>query len=180
MIPIRPLKSDEFSAYAAYFIPDYAADIASNYGIPLDAALTQAKQIFEKELPQGADTPGQKLMAILLADHHIGYLVFAIVPETAFASITDFFILPLHQGLGHGTAAIATLTACSNPKAAPNCACALPPKTLPPTAFTQSWAFSRLASTWRKPSSACIPAPAPLAQFGVYRRQRCKISRPNT
>lgn len=116
MITLRPLKSEEFPAYAAYFIPDYAAEIASNYGIPLDVALTQAEQTFEKEFPQGADTPGQMLMAILLADHHIGYLAIAITQETASAFINDFFILPPNQGQGHGTAAIAALTALLKPK----------------------------------------------------------------
>ena len=44
MITLRPLHTDEFPAFAAYFVPDYAAEIVANFGIPLARAPTQAAQ----------------------------------------------------------------------------------------------------------------------------------------
>lgn len=111
MITLRPLKAHEFPAYAAYFVPDYAAEVAENYGLPPDVALAQAKQSLGKDLPQGVDTPGEDLLAILLADHLIGYLFYSSDADTASAFIKDFYIQPVHQGHGHGTAAIAALEA---------------------------------------------------------------------
>ena len=33
MILLRPMQEDEYSAYLEYFIPDYAKEIESNYGL---------------------------------------------------------------------------------------------------------------------------------------------------
>ena len=44
MISLRPLKADEFAAVAASFLPDYAAEIVANFGIPRAHALAHAAQ----------------------------------------------------------------------------------------------------------------------------------------
>ena len=113
MITLRPLEAHEFPAFAAYFIPDYAAEIVANFGITLDRALTQAAQDLAKDLPQGADTPGEDLMAITLTDTPIdtpiGYLFYTTDAATNTAFIKDFHILPPHQSQGFGSAAMAAL-----------------------------------------------------------------------
>ncbi len=116
MITLRPLQSHEFPAFAAYFVPDYAAEIVANFGIPLADALVQAQRDLAQDLPQGADTPGEVLMCITLADQVIGYLFYATDSATASAFIKDFHVLPPHQSKGHGTAAIAALTALLKPQ----------------------------------------------------------------
>ena len=111
MITLRPITAHEFPAFAAYFVPDYAAEIVANFGIPLADALTQAAQDLAQDLPQGADTPGEILMTIILADTLIGYLFYAIDPATHSAFIKDFHVLPPYQSQGHGTAALAAMEA---------------------------------------------------------------------
>jgi GNAT superfamily N-acetyltransferase len=116
MITLRPLLSHEFPAFAAYFVPDYAAELVANFGIPLADALIQAAQDLAQDLPQGADTPDENLMAITLADQLIGYLFYATNPASHSAFIKDFYVLPPYQSQGHGTAALTALAALLKPQ----------------------------------------------------------------
>lgn len=116
MITLRPLQSHEFPAFAAYFVPDYAAELVANYGVSQAAALAEAAEDLALDLPQGADTPGEVLMCIVLGEHVIGYLFYALNESRHFAFIKDFHVLPPYQGNGHGTAAIAALTALLKPQ----------------------------------------------------------------
>jgi GNAT superfamily N-acetyltransferase len=115
MIILRPMRADEFPAYVAYFVPDYAAEIADNYGCSLADAMVQAQNDIADDLPQGPDTPGQNLMCIE-TDQHIGYLWFRIDTATQSAFINDIFVLPQHQGKGYGTAALTALEALLKPR----------------------------------------------------------------
>jgi GNAT superfamily N-acetyltransferase len=110
MITLRPMRADEFPAYLAYFVPEYAAEIAANYGRSLADALIQAQNDIAEDLPLGPDTPGQDLMCIE-ADRHVGYLWYRIDTATRSAFINDIFVLPQHQGKGNGTAALNSLEA---------------------------------------------------------------------
>ena len=116
MITLRPLQSHEFAAFAAYFVPDYAAELVANYGISQDAALAEATEDLALDLPQGADTPGEVLMCILLGDQVVGYLFYALNETRHFAFIKDFHVLPPYQGNGYGTTAIDALTALIKPQ----------------------------------------------------------------
>ena len=116
MITLRPIQPYEFPAFEAYFIPEYAAEIATNYGTPAADALVQATQDLASDLPQGADTPGESLMCIILADQVIGYLFYRLNAETLTAFINDFHVMPPHQGMGHGTAALAAMEALLKPQ----------------------------------------------------------------
>ena len=116
MITLRPLQTHEFAAFAAYFVPDYAAEIVANFRTPLADALAQAAQDLAHDLPQGAATPGETLMCIMLGDQVIGYLFYTTDPASNSAFIKDFHVLPPHQGQGHGTAALAALEASLKPQ----------------------------------------------------------------
>ena len=109
MITLRPMLAHEFPAFEVYFIPEYAAEIIANYGTPADQALAQATHDLAQDLPQGADTPGESLMCIILADQVIGYLFYSVNQNTQSAFIGDFHVLLPHQSQGHGTAALACL-----------------------------------------------------------------------
>ena len=50
MIRLRPMRSSEFPAYVAYFVPDYAAEISANYDQDMDSALAKAKKDVEADL----------------------------------------------------------------------------------------------------------------------------------
>ena len=73
-IALRPMRADEFDGYLDYFIPDYAAEISSNYGVPLDEAQAGALQEINDDLAQGVDTSGHELLCIVEESDVLGYI----------------------------------------------------------------------------------------------------------
>ena len=105
------MRDDEFRGYLDYFIPDYAAEISSNYGLsPQDA---QAKALLEinEDLAQGPATPDHGLLCITEGTEVIGYLWYKPDQKTRSVFIYDFSILPPHQRKGHATQALVTFEA---------------------------------------------------------------------
>jgi ribosomal protein S18 acetylase RimI-like enzyme len=115
MITLRPMRADEFPAYVAYFVSDYAAEIVANYGRSLADALIQARNDIAEDLPHGPNTPGQILMCIE-TEQHIGYLWYRIDTATQSAFINDICVLQEHQGKGQGTAALTALETLLKPQ----------------------------------------------------------------
>lgn len=115
MIAFRPMHRSEFSGYLDYFIPDYAAEISTNYGLSSAAALAQAKREIAEDLPDGPDTPGHVLLCITDDatgnDDLIGYLWYRPDEDSRLAFINDFHILAAHQGNGYGKRALSALEA---------------------------------------------------------------------
>ncbi|SFU21729.1 GNAT family N-acetyltransferase [Mesorhizobium sp. YR577] len=113
MITFRPMRSNEFPGYLDYFVPDYATEISTNYGLSSAAALAQAKREISEDLPDGADTPGQMLLCVIDDergdDDAIGYLWYRPDKEPRSAFICDFHILVAHQGNGYGKLALSAL-----------------------------------------------------------------------
>lgn len=113
MITFRPMGSGEYSAYLDYFIPDYAAEIVSNYGLSQADALAQARREIARDLPEGPQTSGEIMLCILLhvegVESVIGY--FWYTPDLAGRSvfIKDFYIGDARQGQGLGKQALAAL-----------------------------------------------------------------------
>ncbi|WP_370677169.1 GNAT family N-acetyltransferase [Pleomorphomonas sp. PLEO] len=113
VIAFRPMRDSEYPAYLDYFIADYAAEIAANYRLSQEAALSQARRDIEAGLPNGVRTAGQVLICLIdpsaTAEKLIGYLWYK--PDAAMRSafITDFHILAAHQGRGLGKAAMGLL-----------------------------------------------------------------------
>ncbi|MGF6174528.1 GNAT family N-acetyltransferase [Ensifer sp. 4252] len=108
MISFRPMLESEYAGYLAYFIPDYAAEIAANYGLSDADALAQATGEIAEDLPQGVDTPGNVLLCLMdsASTEHVGYLWYRPDAKARSAFISDFHILPDHQGKGLGKLAI--------------------------------------------------------------------------
>jgi len=110
MIALRPMKATEFAAYLAYFIPDYAAEIAANYGLSETEAFARASREIADDLPDGPQTPGEALLCIVNeVDDHIGYLWYRPDPAERSAFISDFHILAAHQGRGYARQALNAL-----------------------------------------------------------------------
>lgn len=107
------MLESEYAGYLAYFIPDYAAEIAANFGIPVADALTRATSEIADDLPQGIDTPGNVLLCLIesAGGQHVGYLWYRPDAKGRSAFISDFHILPCHQGKGLGKLAMAALEA---------------------------------------------------------------------
>ncbi|MGB8812088.1 MAG: GNAT family N-acetyltransferase [Paracoccaceae bacterium] len=112
MITFRPLFPAEFDAYLALGLAEYAEDLAANYRLSPDRAAAESALGAANDLPQGQATPGQTLFAITAPGLPlIGYLWFHESPDSQSAFINDFSILPAYQNRGHGTAALAALSA---------------------------------------------------------------------
>jgi len=109
------MRADEFDAYTAWFIPDYAAEISSNYDVDAAEARARAERAVVEELGSGVDTPGQELLCIVPENDRdgaaLGYFWCIPTPATGVVFISDFFILPDRRGKGHGRAALAALEA---------------------------------------------------------------------
>jgi len=110
-LTLEPMRDDEFDGYLAYFIPDYAAEISSNYGLSLEMALDKATQEVKSDLPQGPATPDHVLLCIRAVSKVIGYLWYKPDHTARTVFIYDFCILPAHQRKGHATRALARLEA---------------------------------------------------------------------
>lgn len=113
MILLRPMSEEEYPAYLAYFIPDYATEIAANYGLSSADALAQAKREIAEDLPAGVNTPGQVLLSLFLQsgsdEKPVGYLWYKPDFASRTAFIYDFHIVASCQGKGLGKRALAAL-----------------------------------------------------------------------
>ena len=110
MMMLRPMSEDEYPGYLEYFIPDYAQEIASNYGLSAEDALARAKQEIAHDLPQGVNTPGHILLSVLLCSDEkekpVGYLWYKPDPLMQTVFIYDFYIFSDYQGQGLGKQAL--------------------------------------------------------------------------
>lgn len=96
------MRKDEFSDYLDYFIPDYAAEISTNYDLSPDAARAKAVGAVNKDLAQGVDTKGQILICITRDAEVIGYLWYKPDQKARSVFINDICILPQYRGQGYG------------------------------------------------------------------------------
>ncbi|ELY4480298.1 GNAT family N-acetyltransferase [Cronobacter turicensis] len=110
MLMFRPMREEEYPAYLEYFITDYAQEIAANYRLSEEEALTSAKQEIAATLPEGVNTPGHVLLCLLVQDEsnhkHTGYLWYKPDPGMQTVFIYDFHIFTACQGRGLGKDAL--------------------------------------------------------------------------
>ena len=111
MLLLRPMRADEFAGFEAYFIPDYAAELARNFDLEAGEAQARAMAELGRDLPQGVATPGATLLCIAQDDSVLGYLWCKADPESRSVFIYDFCILPAHRGKGFAKQALAALGA---------------------------------------------------------------------
>ena len=117
LVRLLPMSEQHYPIYCAYFIEDYAQDLASNHGHDLPTARHKAEQTLCDSLPQGVATPGHHLLCILLAEESgaeeesLGYLWHAFHADRGETFICDFYMDPAHRGRGYGKAAMAVLEA---------------------------------------------------------------------
>lgn len=110
MVTFRSPTSREFSAFVNYFIPDYAAEIVSNYRLSEVDAVEQARRELEASFPDGENSTGQVLLCIIQSEsnkeNHIGYLWYKPDPHLHSAWINDFYLFPAFRGQGFGSEAM--------------------------------------------------------------------------
>lgn len=110
MVTFRPMREDEYPDYLAYFIPDYAREIAANYRLSDEESLARAKQEIAAYLPEGVNTPGQVLLCLIAqwdnTTQCTGYLWYKPNTATRTVFIYDFHIFNACQGKGLGKQAL--------------------------------------------------------------------------
>ncbi|MDU6685395.1 MAG: GNAT family N-acetyltransferase [Enterobacteriaceae bacterium] len=115
MIVLHPMSATDFAGFLAYFIPDYAEEIAANYHLSQEEAVAQAKREIAASLPDGEKTQGHSLKNIVHTDNggeqQIGYLWYRANTEDQSAFIYDFYLLPAFRSQGLGSRAMQSLEA---------------------------------------------------------------------
>jgi ribosomal protein S18 acetylase RimI-like enzyme len=110
MITLRKMKAEEFSNYHDYFIVDYAADIAANFGYTPEISRAIALKELADDLPQNVSTPDNFLLCIEKNDADlIGYLWYELLNNGETVFILDFVVFDKFRGMGYGTAALNAL-----------------------------------------------------------------------
>ena len=113
MIQLRKMKADEFAGYVAYFVPDYAAEISSNYDVDMKTAQARAENAVEVDLGMGVETPGQILLCATVEGDNsstpVGYLWCTPNSKEKTVFISDFYILPKYRGRGYGGSTLIAL-----------------------------------------------------------------------
>jgi len=110
---LRKMRPDEFGDYVAYFVPDYAAEISTNYDVDIETARARAEREVARSLPKGVETEDQILLCVVHddADTAVGYLWCHPDNESQSVFISDFCILPPYRGRGYGRSALVALEA---------------------------------------------------------------------
>jgi ribosomal protein S18 acetylase RimI-like enzyme len=111
MVQLRQMLREEFAGYSAYFLPDYAAEIARNYDLPEDLALQRAQAELLADLPDGPGTKDQCMLCIVDGEMLLGYLWYRPDDASQTVFVLDFHVLPAFQGRGIGAQALARLEA---------------------------------------------------------------------
>jgi ribosomal protein S18 acetylase RimI-like enzyme len=100
------MTQEDYLAYLEYFIPNYADEIGSNYGMSKSDSLARARHEISELLPEGVNTHGQILLSIVvklnLSERHVGYLWYKPDAEMRTVFIYDFYIFNSFQGEGLG------------------------------------------------------------------------------
>lgn len=113
MIQLRKMRAEELAGYVAYFVPDYAAEISSNYDVDMKTAHARAESAVEVDLGMGVETPGQDLLCATVegdkSDNPVGYLWCKPHSKQKSVFISDFCILPKYRGRGYGQSALIAL-----------------------------------------------------------------------
>lgn len=104
------MQAGEFPAYRDYFIADYAAEIAANYGHTLAKSHAIAARELADDLPQTVATPDNYLLCIEQDGAElVGYLWYKLLDSGGTAFILDFFVSENFRGQGNGKAALIAL-----------------------------------------------------------------------
>jgi len=112
------MKPEEFPRYRDYFIVDYANEMATNYGYPLEESRAIAQKELQDDLPQTVSTPEHYLFCIeetcdattATTGHRIiGYLWYQHAANEGSVFILDYVLFEEFRGMGHGKAALIAL-----------------------------------------------------------------------
>ena len=109
MLQLHLMTPEEFTAYKAWMVEDYAKNNAENYRLLLEEARINSSKEIDGLINQGFSTPNQYLYNIILSGEtencYIGYLWVDIDDQKKRCFVADIYINPdnRHQGWGRKT-----------------------------------------------------------------------------
>ena len=105
---LRPLRGDEYPAWAANEADEYARDISENGDTPIDAAREKAARDMVEILPQGIDTPNHWMYLLEHDGANVGrlWLAVRVIDGRRAMYIFDIHIDEAFRGRGFGRAAM--------------------------------------------------------------------------
>ena len=111
MVRFRDMTADEFAAFRAWLIEDYASDIARNYHTALDDARHSSEQQISEILPDGLATPNHLLFVLLAVStgEPVGHLWCHLEPDKRLAFVYEIVIQEPHRRHGYGRSALLQL-----------------------------------------------------------------------
>jgi GNAT superfamily N-acetyltransferase len=105
-VALRPMSAEEYRAYVAWAVPDYAEEIRRNTGIEPDDALRTARRGFDDILPEGRTTEGHRMLVAedAASGEHVGILWIARQQRQGVraAWVYDIFVEEPLRGQGYG------------------------------------------------------------------------------
>jgi RimJ/RimL family protein N-acetyltransferase len=113
VMQLVPMTAEEFTAYVAWLIPDYAADHvrAGNWSAEEAEALSAAQ--IREELPQGVQTPDHYLYTLHVEEESapVGIIWLAVLRRTAHprAFIYDILIYENYRRRGYASQALTAI-----------------------------------------------------------------------
>jgi len=106
MLKLQAMTEDEYLAYKAWLVEDYAGDLSRNFRLPMDEARANSAREIDGALSQGLSTPNLFFYNILLAadggESRLGYLWIEVDSQRKRCFINDIYLHAefRHQGWG--------------------------------------------------------------------------------
>jgi ribosomal protein S18 acetylase RimI-like enzyme len=112
-VRLRPLREDEYPAFAEVSNREYADEMVANGGFSREQAAQKAERDFTRILPDGLETPGHHINVIEVepGGEAIGRLWYALEERGGrrIVFLYDIKLDPAQRGRGHGRAAMLEL-----------------------------------------------------------------------
>ena len=110
MIRLVPMTEDDYEAFIAWAIPDYAAEQVKSGAWDEETALEKAEQAFKELLSEGLAATNQSFYVIQdeATEQNVGYIWFGIREESGrkFVALYDIVIHAAHRRQGYGLQAL--------------------------------------------------------------------------
>lgn len=102
---LQQMTEEEFDQYLAYFMPDYAKDLAENYMIPYEKAMKESKELMDQLLPDKQNSAEQLVYNIYSTDEDktVGVIWYNIQSDSNKAYIYHIFIKAEFRKKGFAT-----------------------------------------------------------------------------
>jgi ribosomal protein S18 acetylase RimI-like enzyme len=116
MITLRPMTPDEFTAFRAERLEDYAHERARNFNTSIEEERAEATRQYDHLLPAGVESPGQRLWSVLDESGAVAGSLWVALKEGATHAFIYYIVINAdRRGRGYGKATLDALDATLKP-----------------------------------------------------------------